>query len=503
MANVLVVPVCPNANGQAVSEALAASLSDATVFRAFGDTHEAEKLLAAGKSDDWMDLLMGRVSSLESECVVIKGINPDSEQIYLCSKNVELASSFNARVVFAAHVQDDNVDSVARRLNLAKQAYAHSNNELAGFVLDGANDAAGASITVETGLTYLGSSESLRDTTSLFQQQAGQMSPAKFRFNMMEAARSANKRIVLPEGAEPRTVQAAASCQEKGLARCVLLATRAEVEAVAAEKGIKLPESLEIIDPASIIEDYVAPMVEMRKSKGLTPDQAREQLKDTVVLGTMMMAENHVDGLVSGAVNTTANTIRPALQLIKTAPGASLVSSVFFMLLPGQVLVYGDCAVNPEPNAEELAEIAIQSADSAAAFGIEPRVALISYSTGTSGTGPAVEKVAQAVAIAQQKRPDLIIDGPLQYDAASVESVAKSKAPNSKVAGKATVFIFPDLNTGNCTYKAVQRNANVLSVGPMLQGLNKPVNDLSRGALIEDIVYTIALTAIQAVQMAK
>ena len=320
---------------------------------------------------------------------------------------------------------------------------------------------------------------------------------------MMEAARSANKRIVLPEGAEPRTVQAAAICQEKGLARCVLLATRAEVEAVAAEKGIKLPESLEIIDPASIIEDYVAPMVEMRKSKGLTPDQAREQLKDTVVLGTMMMAENHVDGLVSGAVNTTANTIRPALQLIKTAPGASLVSSVFFMLLPGQVLVYGDCAVNPEPNAEELAEIAIQSADSAAAFGIEPRVALISYSTGTSGTGPAVEKVAQAVAIAQQKRPDLIIDGPLQYDAASVESVAKSKAPNSKVAGKATVFIFPDLNTGNCTYKAVQRNANVLSVGPMLQGLNKPVNDLSRGALIEDIVYTIALTAIQAVQMAK
>ena len=173
------------------------------------------------------------------------------------------------------------------------------------------------------------------------------------------------------------------------------------------------------------------------------------------------------------------------------------------MLLPGQVLVYGDCADNPEPNAEELAEIAIQSADSAAAFGIEPRVALISYSTGTSGTGPAVEKVAQAVAIAQQKRPDLIIDGPLQYDAASVESVAKSKAPNSKVAGKATVFIFPDLNTGNCTYKAVQRNANVLSVGPMLQGLNKPVNDLSRGALIEDIVYTIALTAIQAVQMAK
>ena len=503
MANVLVVPVCPKSDGLAVSEALATSLPDATVFRAFGDASEAEKLLAAGKSDDWMDLLMGRVSKLDSECVVIKGITPESESIYLCSKNVELAASFNARVIFAAYVEDGDVNSVSHRLNLAKQAYANSSNELAGFILDGGNESDAASITVETGLTYLGSSQSLRDTNFLRQQQVGQMSPAKFRYNMMESARQANKRIVLPEGAEPRTVQAAAICQEKGLARCVLLASRADVEAVAAEKGITLPDSLEIIEPSSIIEQYVEPMVEMRKSKGLTAEQAREQLQDTVVLGTMMMAQNDVDGLVSGAVNTTANTIRPALQLIKTAPGASLVSSVFFMLLPGQVLVYGDCAVNPEPTAEELAEIAIQSADSAAAFGIEPRVALISYSTGTSGSGPAVEKVAQAVAIAQQKRPDLAIDGPLQYDAASVESVAKSKAPNSKVAGKATVFIFPDLNTGNCTYKAVQRNANVLSVGPMLQGLNKPVNDLSRGALIEDIVYTIALTAIQAVQMAK
>ena len=244
-------------------------------------------------------------------------------------------------------------------------------------------------------------------------------------------------------------------------------------------------------------------MCELRKSKGLTPEDARKQLQDTVVLGTMMMAQNDADGLVSGAVHTTANTIRPALQLIKTAPGASIVSSVFFMLLPGQVLVYGDCAVNPNPTPEQLAEIAIQSAESAQAFGIEPRVAMISYSTGTSGAGPDVDAVAQATAIAKEKRPDLAIDGPLQYDAASVPDVAKSKAPGSPVAGRATVFVFPDLNTGNCTYKAVQRNANVLSVGPMLQGLRKPVNDLSRGALVEDIVYTIALTAIQAAQSAK
>ena len=214
----------------------------------------------------------------------------------------------------------------------------------------------------------------------------------------------------------------------------------------------------------------------------------------------MMLAQNDVDGLVSGAVNTTANTIRPALQLIKTKATSSIVSSVFFMLLPDQVLVYGDCAINPEPNAEQLADIAIQSADSAKAFDIEPRVAMISYSTGSSGHGADVEKVAKATEIAKTKRPDLIIDGPLQYDAAIMENVAKKKAPNSPVAGKATVFIFPDLNTGNTTYKAVQRSADLVSIGPMLQGMNKPVNDLSRGALVDDIVYTIALTAIQATQ---
>ncbi len=242
-------------------------------------------------------------------------------------------------------------------------------------------------------------------------------------------------------------------------------------------------------------------MVELRKNKGLTEVVAEEQLQDNVVLGTMMLAQNDVDGLVSGAVNTTANTIRPALQLIKTAPGSSLVSSVFFMLLPDQVLVYGDCAINPDPTAQQLADIAIQSADSAKAFGIEPRVAMISYSTGTSGHGADVDKVREATEIAKSKRPDLMIDGPLQYDAAIMENVAKKKAPNSPVAGKATVFVFPDLNTGNTTYKAVQRSADLVSIGPMLQGMRKPVNDLSRGALVDDIVYTIALTAIQAKQL--
>ncbi|WIE10195.1 phosphate acetyltransferase [Providencia rettgeri] len=331
-------------------------------------------------------------------------------------------------------------------------------------------------------------------------ERPNRLSPPAFRYQLTELARKAGKRIVLPEGDEPRTVKAASICTERGIATCVLLGNPEDIRRVAAAQGIELGTGIEIVDPVKVREEYVARLVELRKSKGMTEVVAREQLEDNVVLGTLMLEKGEVDGLVSGAVHTTANTIRPPLQLIKTAPGSSLVSSVFFMLLPEQVFVYGDCAINPDPTAEQLSEIAIQSADSAKAFGIDPRVAMISYSTGDSGAGSDVEKVREATRLAQEKRPDLIIDGPLQYDAAVMADVAKSKAPNSPVAGKATVFIFPDLNTGNTTYKAVQRSADLVSIGPMLQGMRKPVNDLSRGALVDDIVYTVALTAIQAVQ---
>ncbi|MDM8347389.1 phosphate acetyltransferase [Pseudomonas sp. sp1636] len=327
------------------------------------------------------------------------------------------------------------------------------------------------------------------------------LSPSAFRYQLVQQAKAADKRIVLPEGSEPRTVKAAAICQARGIARCVLLAKPDEVYAVAQAQGIELPSGLEILDPDLIRERYVEPMIELRKGKGLNAPMALAQLEDNVVLGTMMLALDEVDGLVSGAIHTTANTIRPALQLIKTAPGYNLVSSVFFMLLPDQVLVYGDCAVNPDPSAAQLAEIAVQSAASATAFGIEPRVAMLSYSTGDSGTGEEVEKVREATRLAKRINPDLLLDGPLQYDAAAIDSVGRQKAPNSPVAGRATVFVFPDLNTGNTTYKAVQRSADCISVGPMLQGLRKPVNDLSRGALVDDIVYTIALTAIQAANL--
>ena len=324
------------------------------------------------------------------------------------------------------------------------------------------------------------------------------LSPAAFRYQLVQLAQAAKKRVVLPEGEEPRTIQAAAICQERGIAQCILLGRKEVIEQQASSLGITLPDGLIIMNPDETRANYVTPMVELRKHKQLSPPMAEAQLEDTVVLGTMMLALDEVDGLVSGAIHTTANTIRPALQLIKTAPGAKLVSSIFFMLLPEQVMVYGDCAVNPDPSAEELADIALQSAHSAQAFGIEPKVAMISYSTGSSGSGSDVEKVRSATAIAQQLKPELMLDGPLQYDAATTANVAASKAPDSKVAGQASVLIFPDLNTGNTTYKAVQRSAKVVSIGPMLQGLRKPVNDLSRGALVEDIVYTIALTVIQA-----
>jgi len=327
------------------------------------------------------------------------------------------------------------------------------------------------------------------------------LSPPAFRHMLTTSAHNASKRIVLPEGNEPRTVAAAIACHDRGIAHCVMIGNRSEIESVAQAQGLSFPATIEVIDPEEVREQYVSSMVEARKHKGLAPDMARSLLEDNVVLATMMVALDEVDGLVSGAVHTTANTVRPALQLIKTAPEAKVVSSVFFMCLPEQVLVYGDCAINPDPNAEQLADIAIQSADSARAFGIEPKVAMISYSTGSSGSGADVQKVQEATDIARARRPDLLIDGPLQYDAAAIESVASKKAPNSPVAGQATVFIFPDLNTGNTTYKAVQRSANVVSMGPMLQGLNKPVNDLSRGALVDDIIYTIALTAIQVQQV--
>ncbi len=307
------------------------------------------------------------------------------------------------------------------------------------------------------------------------------LSPPAFRHRLIQQAQLAGKRIVLPEGSEPRTVQAAAACQARGIAHCVLLAKPEDVHAVARAQGIELPEGLEILDPDRVRERYVQPMVELRQNKSLNAPMATAQLEDNALLGTMMLALDEVDGLVSGAIHPTANTIRPALQLIKSAPGYRIASSVYLMLMPDQVVVYGDCAVNPEPDARDLAEIALQSADSAQALGIVPRVALIS----DSGDAAELDKVREALELARAARPDLHIEGPLPYASATRD-------------GRSTVFVFPDLASGDAAYKQTQQGDHVASGGLMLQGLRKPVNDLPRNVLVDDIIHTIALTAIQA-----
>jgi phosphate acetyltransferase len=314
----------------------------------------------------------------------------------------------------------------------------------------------------------------------------------------MTKAQKGKKRILLPESEDIRILQAADFCMKKGIAHILLLGDKKRVETIAENNGIKLSPEIEIIDPKTMAPNYVQPLLEIRKHKGLTEKNAIDYLTDPIVVGMMMLFNGEVDGLVAGATTTTAHVLSPALKILGTKEGVNLVSSVFFMCMPSEILVYGDCAVNQNPTAQGLADIAIQSAATAKAFDIDPIVAMISYSTLTSGFGKEVEKVKEATEIVRSRSKELICDGPLQYDAAKVPEIAKKKAPDSPVAGKASVFIFPDLNTANTTYKAVQRSAGVLSIGPILQGLKKPVNDLSRGATVEDIIYTIAITAIQA-----
>lgn len=325
------------------------------------------------------------------------------------------------------------------------------------------------------------------------------ITPIMFEYALFERARKERKKIVLPESNDERILRATEILLRRDVADIILLGVEDEVRQKSASLGLDISKAT-IIDPLSspLMEEFVTSFYEMRKAKGLALDVARDSMMMKNYFGTMMVYSGYADGMVSGAIHTTQETIRPALQIIKTKPGISIVSSLFFMCLETKVLVYGDCAVNQDPNAEELAQIAISSADTAKMFGIEPKIAMLSYSTGDSGKGEEVEKVRLATKIVKETRPDLLVEGPIQYDAAIDPTVAKTKLPNSKVAGEATIFIFPDLNTGNNTYKAVQRSSGAVAIGPVLQGLRKPVNDLSRGCLVPDIVNTVAITAIQA-----
>jgi phosphate acetyltransferase len=325
------------------------------------------------------------------------------------------------------------------------------------------------------------------------------VTPLMFEFALLDRARANKQHVVLPEGSDDRILRAASTLLQRGVAQLTILGEEAAIRARATELGLDL-DAAAIIDPHDpvLLEKFAEAYTEMRKHKGMTVERAREIVSSVSYFGTMMVQLGLADGMVSGAAHTTAHTIKPSFEIIKTTPGVSNVSSAFLMCLEDRVLVYADCAVIPDPTAEQLADIAISSAGTAAQFGIEPRIAMLSYSTGESGTGADVEKVRQATALVRERRPDLSVEGPIQYDAAVDASVAKTKMPDSAVAGRATVFVFPDLNTGNNTYKAVQRSAGAVAIGPVLQGLRKPVNDLSRGALVQDIVNTVAITAIQA-----
>jgi phosphate acetyltransferase len=325
------------------------------------------------------------------------------------------------------------------------------------------------------------------------------VTPLMFEYQLVERSRADRRRIVLPEGNDDRVIRAAATVLARGIADLVILGDEGDIRTRAAELGVDLTAA-QIISPFDphYVEQFAQEYARLRAHKGISFDQAADTVTDVSYFGTLMVHLGLADGMVSGAAHTTAHTIRPAFEIIKTKPGVSVVSSVFLMALADRVLVYGDCAVIPDPTSEQLADIAISSAATAAQFGIDPRVAMLSYSTGESGSGADVEKVRAATALVRDRAPELLVEGPIQYDAAADAAVAAAKMPGSQVAGRATVFVFPDLNTGNNTYKAVQRSAGAVAIGPVLQGLNKPINDLSRGALVDDIVNTIAITAIQA-----
>ncbi len=367
------------------------------------------------------------------------------------------------------------------------------------FTLEGKLNAA----TPRKAETALGLFERHVDTGALLERisvaRSGRVTPMMFEHELLEQARSDRKRVVLPEGAEERVLRATDVLLRRDVCDLTLLGDVDAIRKKAADLGIDLAET-QIIDPhtSELRQAFAERYAQLRAHRGVTVELAYDVVADVNYFGTLMVQEGLADGMVSGSVHSTAATIRPAFEIIKTKPDASIVSSVFFMCLADKVLVYGDCAVNPDPNAEQLADIAVQSAVTAARFGVEPRIAMLSYSTGTSGSGADVDKVREATERVRAERPELRVEGPIQYDAAVEPTVAATKLPESEVAGQATVLIFPDLNTGNNTYKAVQRSAGAVAVGPVLQGLRKPVNDLSRGALVQDIVNTVAITAIQA-----
>ena len=408
--------------------------------------------------------------------------------------NLSLAASTRAGVVLAFDAEGASAELLTEEIAAARLRAQAAAASVVAVVLTGGAPALEADIPVLTLPLGDDAAATLRAT-----EAPTAVTPLAFQADLIERARADRKRIVLPEPDDDRVLQAAAQVLAAGIADITFVGEADYVAKRAGELGLDLSAAqvVSVNDPA-YLERYAEEFARLRAKKGVTLEQAREKVTDVSYFGTMMVHMGDADGMVSGAAHTTAHTIVPSFQIIKTAPGVSVVSSIFLMAMKDRVWAFGDCAVNPNPTPEQLADIAVTSARTAAQFGVTPRVAMLSYSTGTSGSGPDVDAVVEATRLAREKAPELAIEGPIQFDAAVDAAVASKKLPGSDVAGKATVFVFPSLEAGNIGYKAVQRSSGALAVGPVLQGLNKPVNDLSRGALVEDIVNTVALTAVQA-----
>ena len=408
--------------------------------------------------------------------------------------NLNLAASTRAGVILAFDAEGASAELLAEEIPAARLRAEAAAASVVAVVLTGGAPALEADVPVLTLPLGDEAAATLRATAA-----PTAVTPLAFQADLIERARADRKRIVLPEPDDDRGLQAAAQVLAAGIADITFVGDADYVAKRAGELGLDLSAAQVVsVDDPAYLERYAEEFARLRAKKGVTLEQAREKVTDVSYFGTMMVHMGDADGMVSGAAHTTAHTIVPSFQIIKTAPGVSVVSSIFLMAMKDRVWAFGDCAVNPNPTPEQLADIAVTSARTAAQFGVTPRVAMLSYSTGTSGSGPDVDVVVEATRLAREKAPELAIEGPIQFDAAVDEAVASKKLPGSEVAGKATVFVFPELEAGNIGYKAVQRSSGALAVGPVLQGLNKPVNDLSRGALVEDIVNTVALTAVQA-----
>ncbi|QPK80911.1 phosphate acetyltransferase [Schaalia sp. ZJ405] len=445
-----------------------------------------------------LDALKGALETVRAattDAVLIEGASEVSARSFDTDGwNYDLAASTQSGVVLTFDVEGVSPELVSAEIEVAiARAQSHHATVVAVILPRQAADQVSASVPVFT------TAMSEADVDALLALPVPTITtPLSFQAGLIDRARSNRQRIVLPEPDDDRVLMAAAEVLSSGIADIIFVGEDEAVASRARELGIDVSAAtvVSVNDPA-YVEKYAQEFARLRAKKGVTVEQAREKITDVSYFATMMVHMGDADGMVSGAAHTTAHTIVPSFQIIKTAPGVSIVSSVFLMLLKDRVWVFGDCAVNPNPTPEQLADIAISSAKTAAQFGLDPKVAMLSYSTGASGSGPDVDAVVEATRIVREKAPDLAVEGPIQFDAAVDEAVASKKLPGSAVAGHANVFIFPSLSAGNIGYKAVQRSANAVAVGPALQGLNKPVNDLSRGALVEDIVNTIAMTAVQ------